>query len=474
MNTSYYFEGRKFNFERFGGSNIYYRTRTLTYNMQNRNRCFEIICLIFSLAIFQIKSTGQSSYFPPSQDNGWESVTPVSLGWDTAALEVLIRYLDEENTRAFIILKDGKIVVERYFGNTGRNTPLYWASAGKSLTAFVAGLAAEDGYLQINASSSSYLGPGWTSCTSEEELQIKVWHQLTMTSGLDSQVADPDCTLPSCLVCKDVPGTQWNYHNAPYTLLENVIQEARGQALNLYLRNRLLDKTGMSGQYVRVGYNYVFWSRALSMARFGLLMLNEGVWAGDTILTDSSYFKAMIRPSQDINPSYGYLWWLNGQSAFQLPGFPFRFPGFMFPNAPTDMYAALGKNGQILNVIPSMGLVIVRMGDQAETNPIGLVLNNAIWERLLPVFESSNQISIQERNSSFFQIYPNPSDGSEVHITSQPERINLLIYDACGVVRHQIKGGSNRLNLSMLSPGLYFFEATFSNGMKKTAKWVKV
>ncbi len=105
-------------------------------------------------------------YFPPIGSNEWSASTPESLGWNIANIQPLYDYLQAQDTRAFIVLKNGKIVLEKYFGqnitNTGafnQNSQWYWASAGKTLTGFVVGKAQQEGLLSINNKSSQYLGP---------------------------------------------------------------------------------------------------------------------------------------------------------------------------------------------------------------------------------------------------------------------------------------------------------------------------
>jgi len=82
---------------------------------------------------------------------------------------------------------------------------------------------------------------------------IKVKHQLTMTTGLDYTVADVDCTTPSCLKYNADAGSQWYYHNAPYTLIESVISAAFGGTYNSYTDTRLKNLTGMSGNWIKNG-----------------------------------------------------------------------------------------------------------------------------------------------------------------------------------------------------------------------------
>jgi len=84
-----------------------------------------------------------------------------------------------------------------------------------------------------------------------------------------------------------------------------------------------------------------------------------------------------------MNPSYGYLTWLNGKDVHMLPSTQIVFPGMLIPNAPSDCYAALGKNDQKLYVVPSKGLVVVRMGDAAYDSRLAVtVFDNEIWGKL--------------------------------------------------------------------------------------------
>ena len=261
--------------------------------------------------------TTDTLYFPPVGSTEWQTTTPSSLGWNTNELNNLYTYLDSEHTKAFIILKGGKMVVEKYFGTFTADSLWYWASAGKTLTAFLTGIAQQDGIINLNDKTSKYLGTGWTSEPLDKENLITIKNQLTMTSGLDDGVADPDCTLPACLVYKSDAGTRWAYHNAAYTLLDEVIQNASGLPYNTYFQQKIRDRIGMNGLWIKSpNSNNVFYSNARSMARFGLLMLNKGKWDNTAILSDTNYFNAQVNTSQNLNLSYGFLTWLNGKTSF--------------------------------------------------------------------------------------------------------------------------------------------------------------
>ncbi len=353
-----------------------------------------LFLLLFSGAlIFSCKKTNtlpqpvvatDTLYFPPVGSSEWQTTTPASLGWNTNELNNLYTYLDSEHTKAFIILKDGKLVVEKYFGTFTADSLWYWASAGKTLTAFLTGIAQQDGLINLDDKTSKYLGTGWTSETLDKENLITIKNQLTMTTGLDDGVADPDCTLPACLVYKADAGTRWAYHTGAYTLLDEVIQNASGLSYNAYFQQKIRDRIGMNGIWIKSpNSNNVFYSNARSMARFGLLMLNKGKWDNTAILRDNNYFYAQVNTSQNLNLSYGYLTWLNGKTSFMVPTLQNVFTGPLIPNAPADMYAALGKNDQKIYVVPSQKLVVIRMGNSAGGFHLSVSdFDNQLWGKL--------------------------------------------------------------------------------------------
>lgn len=327
-------------------------------------------------------------YFPPLTGTEWETLSPSSLGWKTEAIPELVNYLEQNNTRAFLVLKDGKIVMEEYMDQAisgssfGQNSYWYWASAGKTLTSFLVGIAQEEGHLSLSDPSAKYLGNGWTSLSTEQENQITIRHQLTMTTGLSTTVDNLDCTEPACLQYLVSPGARWFYHNAPYTLLDGVVEGATNQDFDSYFKTRLADKIGLIGFWQYLDYNHIYFSTARSMARFGLLVLNNGKWENTVVLGDKDFLTQMSNTSQDLNLSYGYLWWLNGKSSFIPPGFSTAFQGMISPKAPAEMFAAMGKNGQFINIVPSENLVVIRMGEAPDGSLVPIIFQNEMWEKL--------------------------------------------------------------------------------------------
>jgi len=431
------------------------------------------IYIFISAVIVSLNLNAQSLYFPPTTGGTWDTISPTTLGYCQPKIDSLYDFLEAENTKAFILLKDGKIVLEKYFGTHTQSSVWQWASAGKTITSFMVGIAKQEGHLSINDTASTYLGQGWTDCTPTQEEKITIRHQLTMTSGLDDGVSDPFCTLDNCLIYKADAGTRWAYHNGPYTLLDGVIENATGQTLNSFTTQKLKSPTGMTGTFAPVGYNNVFFSNARSMARFGLLILNNGNWNGNQILTDTAYFNQMTTTSQTLNKSYGYLWWLNGKQNFMLPSSQIVFPGSLIPNAPSDMISAIGKGGQFLNVIPSQNMVWVRMGEEPANSLVPFLLNDDIWEYVNDLLCATTGIDNQDNQNSFIQLFPNP--GNEIlNLKSDKQISEVEVFNMQGQIVKSLNTQNKEVSviISELQNGLYFVKAILENGKIWTEKLI--
>jgi CubicO group peptidase (beta-lactamase class C family) len=328
-------------------------------------------------------NSNEGMYFPPIGSTSWETKTIVSLGWNETEVQPLLDYLEEKNTKSFIVLHNGKIVMENYFNGHSASETWYWASAGKTLTATVTGIAEQEGYININNKVSDYLGVGWTSAPLEKENLITNKHLLTMTSGLDDALGD-DVSPVNLQYVADA-GTRWAYHNV-YVKLQDVIAQATGQTWTNYFNTKLRDKIGMTGgAWIQNNGLSVYWSTTRNMARFGLLALNKGKWENNQIVPES-YMNNATSTSQNINLAYGYLWWLNGKSNYHLPQTQFQFTGTLIPTAPSDMYCALGKNDQKIYVIPSRKIVIIRMGNAADGVNMALSdFDEVLWQKISAV-----------------------------------------------------------------------------------------
>jgi len=408
--------------------------------------------------------SSQELYFPPNTGEAWDTIEPSSIGWCSEKVDDLISFVGEKNAKSLLILKDGKILLEQYYDDHDQETFWYWASAGKSLMGMLIGLAQEDGFIDINAPTRTYLGDGWTSATSLQEAAITIKSQLSMASGLDDGVevvgSTNNCFEPACFQYLSAPYSRWAYHNSAYRILQNVLETTTGQSKLNYTRTRLGDRIGMKGFWL----NYVYYSSARDMARFGLLALNRGIWGTDTLLHNTTYFDAMISPSQSENPSYGYLWWLNGQTAFQLPGVQFQVNRMIIPEAPSDLFAALGKNDQKIYVVPSQGLVVVRQGEAAGGVTLAASsFDSELWTRLGNMDCTVSGVNTREEVP--FSISPNPVI-DQIHIQTEATIESIRIYNTQGQVIYQLDSVLEPvLSVSTLLPGTYFVQVRTSLGV---------
>lgn len=398
---------------------------------------------LFLLLLLAAGNTvAQPLYFPPANNDAWAKLSRTELGWCQEKIDSLVTYAQQTDTRALIILKDGKIALEKYFGTFTKDSAWYWASAGKTVTAALVGIAQNDRQMDITKPSSTYLGSGWSSCTPEQESAITVRHHLTMTTGIGFDRNNDNCTTPECLRYRTTPGTLWDYHNACYLLLQDMIEKASGKTYQQYYSQQLAQKLSMGGLWI----NGTLWSKPLSMARFGLMLLAGGVWNGDTIMKDREYFDAMINTSQQLNRSYGYLFWLNGKGSFMQPGIPFAYQRDLVPTAPKDMYAGMGKNDQRVYVVPSQRMVVVRMGDPADTIAAAISgIDDVLWSYIndLPCATS---VADDLRSSAMF--WPNPAT-----TTVSYHGDAAVLYDVLG--NEVQRSNTSPFDVSQLPSGTY-------------------
>ncbi len=341
-----------------------------------------LFTLIMLATIPSRQVNAQQLYFPPATGTAWDTLSPARLGWCPSRIDSLYDYLQKTKTKAFMVLFQGKIVLEKYFDTFTADSLWYWASAGKTLTAFLTGMAQQDGKVQLNERVSAYLGTGWTNAPLAKENLITLQHLLSMTSGLNDDPALPCTDLSTnraCLQYLADAGSRWGYHTGAYYKLHDVLQSISGQGITPYTRAQVGDRIGMNGFWV----NGTYISNARSMARYGLLNLARGRWGTDTLLKDTTFFRQMTTTSQPLNQSYGYLWWLNGQASYMVPGVQFVFRQPLVPNASPDMLAALGLNDQKIYVVPSREMVVIRMGNNAYDQSAALSkYDDTLWQKI--------------------------------------------------------------------------------------------
>jgi CubicO group peptidase (beta-lactamase class C family) len=188
-------------------------------------------------------------------------------------------------------------------------------------------------------------------------------------------------------------GEAWRYNTGMYSRMIGLLEKVTGTDIETLTKEWLTGPTGMSdSQWVRRAWSegnaaansIGFATTGHDLARFGLLVLAKGSWNGKDLLHNSGYYGRMLKPSQDLNPSYGLLWWLNGQARVQHPADAKARPGSLVPSAPRDLVAAEGAMNRKLYVVPSMGLVVTRLGAPTGTNPsLDLKWDDEFWKLLM-------------------------------------------------------------------------------------------
>jgi CubicO group peptidase (beta-lactamase class C family) len=172
----------------------------------------------------------------------------------------------------------------------------------------------------------------------------------------------------------------------------------------------------------------------------------------------------MLNTSQQLNKSYGYLWWLNGKSSYLVPQSQFIFNGPMFPNAPSETITAVGKDGQFLNIVPSKNMVWLRMGNSTDASSVPFLLNDRIWEYINKL---DCNITNADDAESFneVRIYPNPSFNI-FNFSSKQKTNKVVVSNLSGqlILEQKPYDYNFNLDLSHYPSGIYFIKMTMDNG----------
>jgi CubicO group peptidase (beta-lactamase class C family) len=273
----------------------------------------------------------------------------------------------QKNTRAVVVLYKDQLIAEEYGADFNKNTPFLGWSMAKSLLATVVGVLEYQKKIDIHKPVVGLLNlKNWEK---DGRSKITTDHLLKMASGLDweedyTKISDAtkmlflerDMTKTQMQKeLKHEPGTHFNYSSGTTNLISGILrsQFKTHQAYLDFPYTKLIDKIGMhsmlfetdmEGNYV--GSSYA-WATARDWAKLGLLYLHKGVWNGTQIFSES-WAAYVAKPTKSSHYSYG--------SHFRTTTLD------DFPNVPNDMYFAYGYHGQFTIVIPSMDLVVVRLG----------------------------------------------------------------------------------------------------------------
>lgn len=266
-------------------------------------------------------------------------------------------------TAAVIVVKDGRVIAERYRPGFGIYSGYRTWSTAKTISAALIGIAASQGLLDVRAPADI---PEW-SWPGDPRQAITYEHLLWMSSGLMSGGSNTDAiyfggqdvvSAATTTPLEAPPGTRWKYANNDTLLLLRALRHRLGDDLH-YLRfpyDELLHPLGMYHTRMEVDHlgNFVgssqTYTTARDLARFGMLLANDGVWNGKPLLPPG-WIKFLRTPAPARAPVAGQ--WGYGGQLWLLD----RMPG-----VPPGTFTTAGNKGQFVTVVPGHDLVIVRTG----------------------------------------------------------------------------------------------------------------
>lgn len=320
---------------------------------------------------------------PPYPDALWPEGERVDLsalpnGVDRAALEAAIDNIFSEpdparprRTRALVAVQGGRIVAERYADGFDAEMPLVGWSMSKTATEALVGLRVKGGKLDV---AQDGLMPEWRG-KDDPRGKITLDELLRMTSGLafdESYDDDLSDVTQMLFVQGDVaafaankplvqpPGTHWYYSSGSTNIVSGVLRQTFADERDYlrFPRDRLFLPLGMrtavlqpdaSGTFIAASSLY---ASARDWARLGLLFLRGGEWFGEQILPEDWVAYSLMPTPQSPEDEYGAQMWLKLSES----------ENFGEPPMPEDAYYMLGHDQQIVAVVPSRDLVVVRLG----------------------------------------------------------------------------------------------------------------
>ncbi|MFH6945460.1 serine hydrolase domain-containing protein [Flavobacterium sp. FlaQc-50] len=268
-----------------------------------------------------------------------------------------------KRTRAVVVLYKDKLIAEKYDTGFTKDSRILGWSMTKSLTSAAFGVLVKQGKIDI------YKPAPIAEWKNDDRKNITVNDLLHMNSGLEweenySTICDATKMLFQSEDMGKVqmdkpaqfkPNTHWYYSSGTTNLLSKILKhqfKSQQEYLDFWY-SAVIDKIGMNSMVVEqdmsgtfVGSSYG-WATPRDWSKFGLLYLHKGNWNGEQVL-DESWVKYTVTPTNTSDGKYGAQFWLNA--------------GGKFPAAPKDMFYCNGYQGQTVAIIPSLDLVIVRMG----------------------------------------------------------------------------------------------------------------
>ena len=318
------------------------------------------------------------------------------------ALASAENYAAARKSSSLIIWRNGKIEAEHYFNGFDATTPIVSKSLAKPVTALLIGRAIKLGYIKSLDQPVADFITEWKGDSAREKMTIR--HLLDMRTGLlmQGQPSGPQDILNRAylhphhdeIIIREYPlinepGTRYDYSNATAELIAPVIERATGKRYGTFLSEALLKPIGAAGGLIWVNRpggmahsGCCLMLPAQSWLRMAVLLMDDGIWNGKRLLPDG-YAAAMRTPTPQ-NPHYGMGVWVAGQyierRGFAHPSISFGQVLHSEPYAARDLYLFDGNGNQVVYIVPSQRLIVLRTGDAP---PKTLEWDNAYLPNLL-------------------------------------------------------------------------------------------
>jgi CubicO group peptidase (beta-lactamase class C family) len=297
----------------------------------------------------------------PGYPSGLPNVVVLPGGYDD-----LESFLTSTETTAFIVVQQDRLIYERYFNDSDRDSTQTSFSVAKSFASALVGIAVDEGVIGLDDPITDHIPELGERGAGFERITVR--HLISMSSGLryDEQGTPwsddtetyyaPDLRKLALTDTEIVgpPGEQWHYNNFNPLLMGMILERATSQHVAEFMEERLwqplgpeadatwsLDSEASGFEKMESGIN----ARAIDFAKLGSLYLHEGEWNGERILPASWVRESTaVSDEHDPSPAYGYWWWTYRDDELG------------------DYFAARGNKGQFIVVIPERDLVVVRHG----------------------------------------------------------------------------------------------------------------
>lgn len=318
--------------------------------------------------------------FTTAKEFRWPKITPEDAGLDATALESVAQLAADNASDSLLVLRNGKLVLERYWNDKTASDVQQTYSGTKSLFSLLVGRGIACGYLEDLDQPIRRLVPEMPA--SQDQLTFR--NVLAMESGMENsmqieslgQTGKTQLEVALERQITSAPFERYHYNNAAYRLLYTALERASGMDLEELTAKEIFGPLSFNGAYwMRLyavsnrgerftGYQSIRMTPG-DFAKSAQVIVTDGMWADEQFLPHG-YVKALIRsPAPEANPSFGLFHHLNAGTFYRNFAVPERIDRQLVPGAPEDLFLMFGAGGQVVAGVPSRKLVIVRTGGNA-------------------------------------------------------------------------------------------------------------